>query len=68
MKLNAIAEDVAYKLGDQFNMTLKESIKHTIVYYRSKFMRDDIDRNGTNVNSYYQKKTAVLIFFVEIVQ
>lgn len=60
MKLNAIAEDVAYKLGDQFNMTLKESIKHTIVYYRSKFMRDDIDRNGTNVNSYYQ--TVVLDF------
>lgn len=54
MKLNAIAEDIAYKLGDQFNLTLRESIKHTLVYFRSKFMRDDIDRNGTNVNSYYQ--------------
>lgn len=54
MTLNSIAEDIAYKLGDQFNSTLKESIKHTLIIYRSKFMRDDIDRNGTNVNSYYQ--------------
>lgn len=56
--LNKIAEDIAYKLGDQFNHTLKESIKHTVIVYRSKFMRDDIDRNGSNVNSYYQTLTV----------
>jgi len=46
MKLQQIAEDVAYKLGDQFNHTLKESIKDTLIIYRSKFIRDDVDRNG----------------------
>lgn len=61
MELNKIAEDIAFKLGDQFNTTLKESIKHTLVYYRSKFIRDDIERNGLNsVTPYYQ--TIVLNF------
>ena len=31
--LNAIAENIAYQLGDQFNMTLRESIKDTIIIY-----------------------------------
>ena len=31
MTLNQIAEDIAYKLGDQFNHTLNESIKHTLI-------------------------------------
>lgn len=61
--LNELAEDIAFKLGDQYNHTLKESIKHTLVFYRSKFLRDDIDRNGTNVNSYYQ---TVVIDFEEV--
>lgn len=43
--LNQIAENIAYKLGDQFNHTLRESIKLTILDYRSKFIRDDLDRN-----------------------
>ena len=60
MTLNAIAEDIAFKLGDQFNHTLNESIKHTLIYYRSKFIRDDIEKNGDNINSYYQ--TVVLSF------
>ena len=54
MTLNQIAEDIAYKLGDQFNHTLKESIKHTLIIYRSKFIRDDISKNGINANTYYQ--------------
>lgn len=54
MTLNQIAEDIAYKLGDQFNHTLNESIKHTLIYYRSKFIRDDIEKNGININTYYQ--------------
>lgn len=58
MTLNAIAEDIAYKLGDQFNMTLRESIKHTLIYYRAKFIRDDVDRNNELATDYFQ--TVVL--------
>ena len=43
--LNRIAENIAYKLGDQFNSTLIESIKDTILDYRAKYIRDDLDRN-----------------------
>ena len=43
--LNAIAENIAYKLGDQFNTTLQNSIKDTVLNYRAKFIRDDLDRN-----------------------
>lgn len=58
MTLNAIAEDIAYKLGDQFNSTLRESIKHTLIYYRAKFIRDDINRNNILSTDYFQ--TVVL--------
>jgi hypothetical protein len=43
--LNEIAENIAYKLGDQFNTTLQESIKDSVLNYRAKFIRDDLDRN-----------------------
>ena len=43
--LNKEAENIAYKLGDQFNQTLRESIKNTLINWRAKFLRDDIDRN-----------------------
>jgi len=43
--LNQIAEQNAYRLGDQFNSTLQESLKLTILNYRAKFIRDDLDRN-----------------------
>lgn len=43
--LNEIAENIAFKLGDQFNYTLRESIKETVIDYRAKFIRDDLDRN-----------------------
>ncbi len=43
--LNQIAENIAYKLGDQYNSTLQESIKETVLNYRAKFIRDDLDRN-----------------------
>lgn len=58
MTLNQIAEDIAYKLGDQFNDTLKESIKHTMIFYRSKYLRDDDKRNGGLSIHLYQ--TAVM--------
>lgn len=54
MTLNQLAEDIAYKLGDQFNNTLKESIKHTIIFYRSKYLRDDDARNGKISNHLFQ--------------
>lgn len=43
--LNQIAENIAYKLGDQFNHTLRESIKDTVINYRADFIRQDSDRN-----------------------
>ena len=43
--LNQIAENIAYKLGDQYNTILKNSIKDTILDYRAKFIREDLDRN-----------------------
>lgn len=50
--LNQIAEDVAYKLGDQFNSTLRNSIKESLIDLRAKFLRDDADRNFvSNVHS-----------------
>lgn len=45
--LNQIAENIAFKLGDQFNTTLQESIKETLIDYRAKLIRDDSDRNFT---------------------
>lgn len=44
--LNLIAENIAYKFGDQFNQTLLESIKDTVLNYRAKFIRDDLERNN----------------------
>lgn len=54
MILNAIAEDIAFKLGDQFNMTLRESIKQTLIYYRAKYIRDDFSRNNELATDYFQ--------------
>lgn len=54
MTLNQIAEDGAYKLGDQFNSTLRESIKHTVLFYRAKYLRDDINRNGNTSSDLFQ--------------
>ena len=54
MTLNQIAEDGAYKLGDQFNNTLRESIKHTVIYFRAKYIRDDVSRNGSPSPELYQ--------------
>lgn len=58
--LNEIAENIAYKLGDQFNHTLRESIKHTLIYYRSKYLRDDLDRNFLSYTDYLQTVTLEL--------
>lgn len=46
--LNSIAENIAFKLGGQFNNTLKESIKETVLDYRAKFIRDDLAKNAAS--------------------
>lgn len=60
--LNQRAEQLAFKLGDQFNSTLQESIKLTILTYRAKFIRDDLDRNFSSDIHFNQ--TGVLQFEV----
>lgn len=58
--LNQIAENIAFKLGDQFNMTLRESIKDTVINYRGKFIRDDSDRNF--ISELHFSQTGVIEF------
>jgi hypothetical protein len=55
--LNQIAENIAYKLGDQFNLTLRESIKDTVIIYRAKFIRDDLDKNFLSESHFSQVGT-----------
>ena len=59
--LNAIAENIAYQLGDQFNMTLRESIKDTIIIYRSKMLRDSDTRNFDDMALFAQNLSVPLI-------
>ena len=59
--LNAIAENIAYQLGDQFNITLQESIKDTIIIYRSKFLRDSDERNFDDMSLFAQDLALELI-------
>lgn len=59
--LNAIAENIAYQLGDQFNTTLKESIKDTLIVYRSKFLRDSDTRNFDDIAVFAQNLSIPLI-------
>lgn len=60
MTLNEIAENVAYALGDQFNETLKEAIKHTVIVYRAKLAKDDLARNFMGYTDYLQSFTMDL--------
>jgi len=60
--LNHIAEDIAYKLGDQFNETLRESIKLTLLYYRSTYLKRDLEKNSNSLSylHYVQRFTLDL--------
>jgi hypothetical protein len=60
MTLNQRAEAIAYKLGDQFNFTLRESIKDTLIYYRAKYIKDDLDKNFLSHIDYLQTFTMKL--------
>jgi len=59
--LNSIAENIAYQLGDQFNMTLRESIKDTLIIYRSKMLRDSDGRNFDDMALFSQNLSVPLI-------
>jgi hypothetical protein len=59
--LNAIAENIAYQLGEQFNMTLRESIKDTLIIYRSKMLRDSDNRNFDDMALFAQNLSVPLL-------
>ncbi len=52
--INQIAENIAYKLGEQFNDTLRESIKLDIRHWRSLLIRRDLERNPLSYNHFLQ--------------
>lgn len=52
--LNEIVENLAFKLGDQFNMTFRESLKHTVTIYREKLLREEDFNSGLNYNDFSQ--------------
>jgi len=60
MTLNEISENIAFALGDQFNDTLKQAIKHTVIVYRAKLIRDDINRNFISHTDYFQSFVSPL--------
>lgn len=59
--LNSIAENIAYQLGEQFNMTLRESIKDTLIIYRSKMLRDSDSRNFDDMSLFAQNLSVSLV-------
>lgn len=61
MTLNEIAENIAYKMGDQFNDTLRQSIIRTVLVYRAKLIRDDLDRNTLSEHHFVQYLNIPLI-------
>lgn len=52
--LNGIAENIAFIRGEQFNETLKQSIKDSIIEYRAMLIRQDIERNSISYTDYLQ--------------
>lgn len=52
--LNAIAENVAFIRREQFNNTLIESIKDSVVDYRAMLIRQDLQRNALSYTDYLQ--------------
>ena len=52
--LNSIAENIAFSLGQQFNETLKQSIKDSVIDYRALLIRQDLDNNPLSYTDYLQ--------------
>lgn len=44
--LNEISEIIAHALGKQFDYTLRESIKYSVLWWREELLRRDLNRNG----------------------
>lgn len=53
--LNNIAENIAFSIGEQFNETLKASIKDSIVDYRALLVKQDLQRNALSYTDYLQE-------------
>lgn len=52
--LNEISEIIAHALGKQFDYTLRESIKYSVLWWREELIRRDLDRNGFSPFDYLQ--------------
>lgn len=52
--LNNIAENIAFSLNEQFNHTLKESVKNSIIDYRALLIRQDLEKNAISYTDYLQ--------------
>lgn len=52
--LNSIAENIAFSLGQQFNDTLMESIKDSVIDYRAMLIRQDLENNPLSYTDYLQ--------------
>lgn len=61
LSLNKIVESIAFSLGDQFNFTLRESLKDTIIYYREKLLREEDFNFSINYNYFNQKVILPLV-------
>jgi len=54
ISINEIVENLAFVLGDQYNMTLREALKHTVSIYREKLLREEDFNSGLNYNDFSQ--------------
>ena len=52
--LNSISENIAFALGEQYNDTLRQSIKDSIINYRAMLIRQDLDNNPLSYTDYLQ--------------
>lgn len=52
--LRQLAENIAYKLGEQFNHTLQESIIVDIIQWRAILIRRDLERNPLSHNGFIE--------------
>lgn len=55
ISINNIAENIAFSIGEQFNDTLKEAIKNSIVDYRALLIKQDLQRNTLSYTDYLQQ-------------
>lgn len=58
--LNMIADDIAYKLGNPFDATFKESIKRTVKHWRVTLIRQDMLKNKRIFEDYLSSATFEL--------